>query len=879
MQSCKQIFYSLLSAFFILILSCVTASAVSISAPSTAIINQPITVHIQSSYSSIVTPCFMQINFGDGSGWINVAPACSTPPCTVTATHSYATTGKYRIQTRTNPSDIDCVALILPPPTATVRVTITEPQEINLPDGVVGMDYEYELGDRQNRYRKTIGRMDSGLKIIRNTIKGVPVREGTYRFQIRATDPRGTTTDTWYNLRITRALLKVNIDPKKAVINRNRAGSFRLRYTLSASEEINDVLESSKGIFLAGSRRLGTVNSRISTKMTKGKAQLTEQVTVPLAVIKTAQRMGIEEIRYQRTFKARYMNAATTGSMAVTVGTGFTFTKIRIFFADDNSSKKFVKRNQKDINAKVELRYEGAGLLKGYWQVDDRILARVTKNLPFANARTITLQLPKVPPLPTYSIGSHRLRFVITNPPMNIPFPQVIYIVTGEDLATVHPIHLISPKGGRTAQENPLAFSWQSRRGVALYKLEFFFGEGKKQTLVFSAFSKKATYTIPHRVLHNKLEEGKEYFWQVTGLDRNNTPVAKSRQEQFILGPASLTYVPGRLLMLVDAGNGQGLHRVDTLLKQYHLSLLEKKKLPKLARELILVTTTGNVEELSKKITADNQNILVQPDYFYSTLGEIKETQNLEGLLSFLQLNNPGTGKNIRVAVIDTGVDTGHRDLAANIAVHANFIKHSPYRAEIHGTAVAGIIAAAADGKGTAGIAPQSRLIALRACEQLQPDKAQGRCYSSSIIQAIDRAMQEQAAIINMSLGTDAPDHLVATAIDTAGNRGIVLIAPAGNDRRRTTLAFPASHPKVISVAGAMENGAKFPNSPVAGQADCILPAQYILTTLPGGNVGFMNGTSMASAEAAGLLADLHPNTTKISDCRKTDHLITCLNQ
>jgi hypothetical protein len=611
--------------------------------------------------------------------------------------------------------------------------------------------------------------------------------------------------------------------------------------------------------------------------MTKGTAQLNEQVKIPLDIIKTAQRMGIKNIRYQRTFTPRYMDAATTSSTAIAVGTGFTFTKIRITFLD-HTSKRFVKRNERIDGAMVELRYEGAGLLKGYWQADDRILARVTKSLPFANSRTITLKLPKVPPLPTHSTGSHRLRFVITNPVMNIPFPQVIYIVTGEDLSKAHPIHLLSPVNDETLSTDKLSFSWKPRHGTTLYHLELFRGKGKKkQTVVFSAFSKKAFYTLPETIRRKKLHSNTRYFWRVTGLDKDNKPIAQSRLRSLTVGPDSLTYVPGRLLMLIENKNNSAM--LDALVKKYHLSLIEKKNLPRLGRDLVFFSTTNmeNIEELSRRLMTENSGITAQPDYYYSTLGTVIEEQNRQIILQFLKLKTTPSGKDVRVAIIDTGVDLNHDDLAPNIIAHANYIKKSPYRAELHGTAVAGIIGAVLNGKGNAGIAPESKLIALRACEQRQPDKADGRCYSSSIIQAIDGAMANKARVINMSLGTSAPDTMVASALDKAAEAGMILVAPAGNDRNQKKLAFPASHPRVISVAGILENGKKIPNNGVADLADCILPAQYILVTLPGNRVSFMHGTSMASAETAGLLADLHPNTKKMADCRGTDHLISCI--
>jgi hypothetical protein len=67
------------------------------------------------------------------------------------------------------------------------------------------------------------------------------------------------------------------------------------------------------------------------------------------------------------------------------------------------------------------------------------------------------------------------------------------------------------------------------------------------------------------------------------------------------------------------------------------------------------------------------------------------------------------------------------------------------------------------------------------------------------------------------------------------------------------------------------------PNKTVAALADVILPARYVQVSLPGNRTSFMHGTSMASAEAAGLFASLRPDANRMADCRKQDHLIACL--
>ena len=901
MQSIHRLTFLFCTMVLLFLFAQTTWAGISLTAsPTNVEVRQSVQFTINSSFRMVTNPCSLQINFGDGSGWVSAPPPCTAKSCVNRITHSYFNPGRYTVQVQLDPANPyygDCDAYIGIHDTASTTVTVTvpvkpqepqEPQEIDLPDGVVGMDYEYELGSRTGRYQLVTGRMDPGLKILFNQIKGVPEKEGKYRFMIRATGTDLTkarkaadTIDTWYNLKITKALLRVTPDPKEITLDRNRSGSFTISYLLTSTEQLDDTITSARGVFLAGNRPLGTVNMPLTTQMTRGRARVSERVTIPLSVIKTAQRLGMDKITYQRTFKARYMDAATTSTTAITVGTGFTFTHIRITFLD-KTSKKIVKRNEKIDGARVELTYEGAGLLKGYWQVDDRILSRVTKNLPFANSRTITLTLPKVPPLPTYSTGSHRLRFVITNPPMHIAFPQVIYIVSGDDLSKTHPIHLLTPRDNAALDQDGLTFSWQPRHDTHLYKLEILSRDTRGHQPVFSAYTSKTTYSIPASVTAKKFSDNGRWWWQVIGLDRNRRPVAKSGVRTFRLNSATntISMAPGRILMLFpDKNDQENSARIMAMLKQYDLKMEKRTMLPHLGRELVIFSTNKDVDGLISRLQKAHGELLVQPDYLYSTLAQYTETANRERMLKFLGIADLEQGKNMRVAIIDTGVDLNTDDLRERILAHANCVDSSPYRGELHGTAVASIIGARLDGQGLAGLAPQSGLIALRACEQKNPAQAAGRCYSSSLLKALDMAMAQKADLVNMSLGTGNEDVMVAQALETVAASGAVLVAPAGNDPAQTTLSFPASHAQVVSVAGQSDNGRPMPNATVAAQADIILPAQYVAVDLPGNRTSFMHGTSMASAEAAGLFAALHPDADRMADCRKQDRLIACLTQ
>jgi subtilisin family serine protease len=94
------------------------------------------------------------------------------------------------------------------------------------------------------------------------------------------------------------------------------------------------------------------------------------------------------------------------------------------------------------------------------------------------------------------------------------------------------------------------------------------------------------------------------------------------------------------------------------------------------------------------------------------------------------------TGRKVTVAVVDSGIESNHPDLAGQVAVEENFVDGQKYVAELHGTAVAGVIAArAGNGVGIEGVAPDARLLALRACWQAG---SATRCNSFTLAKAIN---------------------------------------------------------------------------------------------------------------------------------------------
>lgn len=208
-------------------------------------------------------------------------------------------------------------------------------------------------------------------------------------------------------------------------------------------------------------------------------------------------------------------------------------------------------------------------------------------------------------------------------------------------------------------------------------------------------------------------------------------------------------------------------------------------------------------------------------------------------------LHKVATGRGVTVAVIDSRIDVKHPDLAGQFVANEDFVGR-PGGPERHGTGVAGVIAAKANnGIGIMGVAPEARLMALRACWQLNASAASPTyCDTLSLAKALHFAIERNAAIINLSLG-GPPDLLLKQLIDVATNRRITVVA--AYDPAAPGGGFPASVPGVIAVANE-----SLPS--VLGNVYAA-PGKDVLTTQPGGKWSLVNGSSYSAAHVSGLVA------------------------
>jgi thermitase len=209
-------------------------------------------------------------------------------------------------------------------------------------------------------------------------------------------------------------------------------------------------------------------------------------------------------------------------------------------------------------------------------------------------------------------------------------------------------------------------------------------------------------------------------------------------------------------------------------------------------------------------------------------------------------------GSGAKVAVVDTGIAADHPDLEGKIFAQKDVVDNDDVAEDIHGhgTHVAGTVAAATNnGEGMAAVCPSCRLLIAKAGDD--------PFFDADIVQGIYWSVDNRAKVINLSLGFPGNSRILEHAVDYAWQRGVVVVAAAGNENTDEPF-YPAAYDKVISVAATNQNDRKASFSNFGTTIDVAAPGVGILSTVPGDEYALSDGTSMASphvAALAGLLA------------------------
>jgi subtilisin family serine protease len=304
-------------------------------------------------------------------------------------------------------------------------------------------------------------------------------------------------------------------------------------------------------------------------------------------------------------------------------------------------------------------------------------------------------------------------------------------------------------------------------------------------------------------------------------------------------------------------GPAPGVERLlDSIADDYGLTRIEGWLISSLGVycEVYELRPGQDRDDVLARVSADPRIDSAQPMNVYQTQGIFYDDPYASMQPALIEMSidsahESATGLGVTIGIIDSMVDDRHPEFRGRVPIRRNLAREHGFsgRAEIHGTAIAGIIASTANNaEGIVGIAPDSEIVSLRACWTVQKSTGRALCSSFSLAQSFETALRLGVKIINLSL-SGPHDPLLERLVDTAVKNGVIVIA-ALPERDDSAGRFPAIHPGVIAVSSS---GIQFPEHPNV----LIAPGSEVLSTTPGSSYGFFTGNSMSAAYVSGVAA------------------------
>ena len=258
------------------------------------------------------------------------------------------------------------------------------------------------------------------------------------------------------------------------------------------------------------------------------KVVLTGSGGVGDGLIQVSVRKGSATMTYEREFSFSGVAVASTQAgirMQSPALAPLEITWLRLRF-ENGRAETTVPRYQPRLQIFADFNYVGSGLLQGYWEVDGRRFSDFSKTLRYSR-QTITLASPKLPGLPTFETGTHRVRLVIVSPAQTFKMPTALYFVEAKEYGISFLVTLLTPSDGSYLPLAPLTFTWRGKPEMKTYVVEFFrVGEND---MFFSAQTRQPSYSIPPVLFPPRFGDGKSFNWRVLGMGEDGKAVGQSR--------------------------------------------------------------------------------------------------------------------------------------------------------------------------------------------------------------------------------------------------------------------------------------------------------------------------------------------------------------
>jgi hypothetical protein len=318
----------------------------------------------------------------------------------------------------------------------------------------------------------------------------------------------------------------------------------------------------------------------------------------------------------------------------------------------------------------------------------------------------------------------------------------------------------------------------------------------------------------------------------------------------------NLRTIPNEIVAEIDGALSDA--QADELARRHGLARLQSQNFPLIggAIGLFRITDRRSVETASRELATEASVRSVQPNFRYVLQEKqdqkvaLTEGDPAQYALAKLRLPEAHTlahGANVRVAVIDSGIDVKHPELVNAIADSFDALgsKEGPHP---HGTGIAGVIVAHAR---LMGSAPAARILAIRAFGVT----ANGTESTSFVIlKGLDYATGHGAQIINMSFA-GPKDALIERGIAAVAAKGIVMVAAAGNAGPKSPPLYPAADIGVIAVSATDAQDKLFSASNRGGHIAVAAPGVDIFLPAPDDKYQMTSGTSFSAAYVSGLAA------------------------
>ena len=282
-----------------------------------------------------------------------------------------------------------------------------------------------------------------------------------------------------------------------------------------------------------------------------------------------------------------------------------------------------------------------------------------------------------------------------------------------------------------------------------------------------------------------------------------------------------------------------------------------------LAADVVAVTGTVPAPELLKKLKADPSVELASLNYLRKATATPNDEAYAEGFQRYLPTVRLPQAWDVSksagaqtVAVLDTGIDAGHPDLAGRTVAGYNAVNPAtaPVDDNFHGTFVSGIIAANTNNtEGIAGVAWSAKIMPVKVLDEF------GSGTDEDIIEGLNWAVSHGARVVNMSFGGTMESLVLRDAVANAVTKGVVVVAAAGNTGDDAP-QYPAAYPDVLSVGATNDNAVITGFSSRGDWLDLAAPGYDIVSTLPRDldptfPYGQASGTSFSAPIVAGVAA------------------------